>query len=408
MTKPDVLILADRQDAPFLDTQRRSEHWNVHWKIIDYQRWWESIGEIRELMTRHNIGFVMYSRNDQVVNRIGIGLITKTLSTGYSSFSGIDDESRIDQMKVCYDDFMACDCLLDYTGGPVIPASGGNTGGTYSLIFDTEQLGGVRYGLPRILELLNKYGIRATFFITNLVKKVYPDVLKIIVSQGHEVGLHGLRHEYLSGLRREEQQHLLKNMMEDFNIEINGANFVGRMDETTVRAMIDNRLNYFLYPSRASFRFLSYRPVSGIPSLIRLPEGTIRALPISLETYSAPWFSIRNMIDSAISESRKCEFPHISILCHCFRDGNLKHTGVTEKLLKYLTEKRMQPVVLGKLLNKLEDGEDISIETNELKRFISGDRGRTRLPRAWRDLSGMVIENPLMVYRFFRGNRGTF
>ena len=50
-------------------------------------------------------------------------------------------------------------------------------------------------GLPRLLDLYDKYGVKATFFYTGHIAKLYPDVVKKAYERGHEVGSHGLTHE---------------------------------------------------------------------------------------------------------------------------------------------------------------------------------------------------------------------
>lgn len=49
--------------------------------------------------------------------------------------------------------------------------------------------------LPRILSLLEKGGVRATFFVEGLNAELYPDALREIDAAGHEVAYHGWRHE---------------------------------------------------------------------------------------------------------------------------------------------------------------------------------------------------------------------
>lgn len=409
MKKPNILIIADKDDVRFLDPKRQSNHWNISWKVLDYNKLHKNIGELQNLVTKHHVDFVVYSRNDQVANRVGIGTVTKKLGTGYSSFSGIDKKDRIGQMVECFNDFMECGRKLDFNlerKKEELPEN--NTGGTFSLIFDTEQLGGVRYGLPRILGLLNRYDVKATFFVTNLMKKVYPNILEEVQEQGHEVGLHGLCHEYLVGLGQEGQASQIKSMREDFSTEISGTNFIGRMDDTTVHALIDNKLKYYVYPLRCHYRLLSYRQVSTVPSLIRLPEGNIWALPISLETYGSQWFSIRNMVDSAISQSKKCEYRHISILCHLFRDGNLQHAEVTEKLLQYLTRRDFQPIILSELVDTLDKQKSDFLATGELKQYFQKEKGRISLPSSWQDFLSAVPENLALLYKLSRRNHGVF
>ena len=50
-------------------------------------------------------------------------------------------------------------------------------------------------GMPRLLDLYDKYGVKATFFYTGHIAKLYPQVVKMAHGRGHEIGSHGLSHE---------------------------------------------------------------------------------------------------------------------------------------------------------------------------------------------------------------------
>ncbi len=50
-------------------------------------------------------------------------------------------------------------------------------------------------GMPRLLDLYEKYGVKATFFYTGHIAQLYPDVVRMAHERGHEVGSHGLTHE---------------------------------------------------------------------------------------------------------------------------------------------------------------------------------------------------------------------
>jgi len=54
---------------------------------------------------------------------------------------------------------------------------------------------GSRQGIPRILRLLERHDIRASFFVPAVVAKLYPEETRAFVDAGHEVGLHGWIHE---------------------------------------------------------------------------------------------------------------------------------------------------------------------------------------------------------------------
>ena len=74
---------------------------------------------------------------------------------------------------------------------------------------------GPRTGAPRILKVLDRYGIKAGWFIPAWIVERYPDLCREIVRRGHEVGHHGYMHEkpfFLPGGVEEEETLLLKSM----------------------------------------------------------------------------------------------------------------------------------------------------------------------------------------------------
>lgn len=54
---------------------------------------------------------------------------------------------------------------------------------------------GNRVGVPRILKLLARYGVKATFFVPAVTALLHPDEQKRIVAEGHEIGVHSWIHE---------------------------------------------------------------------------------------------------------------------------------------------------------------------------------------------------------------------
>jgi peptidoglycan-N-acetylglucosamine deacetylase len=59
---------------------------------------------------------------------------------------------------------------------------------------------GSRVGVPRILKLLEQAAIPATFFVPAVSALLHPDEQRRVVSEGHELGLHGWIHEVNSML----------------------------------------------------------------------------------------------------------------------------------------------------------------------------------------------------------------
>lgn len=54
---------------------------------------------------------------------------------------------------------------------------------------------------PQILQVLEEYGAKATFFVLGKNVETHPEFAQDIVAQGHEIGTHGYRHDHpwLSG-----------------------------------------------------------------------------------------------------------------------------------------------------------------------------------------------------------------
>lgn len=71
-----------------------------------------------------------------------------------------------------------------------------------------------KVGVPRLLKLFEKYGIKATWFIPGHSLESFPDECRAIMDAGHEVGLHGYSHENPIALSREQEAYILDYTME--------------------------------------------------------------------------------------------------------------------------------------------------------------------------------------------------
>ena len=67
-----------------------------------------------------------------------------------------------------------------------------------------------RVGLPRLLKVLDKYRVPASFFVTGVTATFYPDVIKQIMASGrHEIGVHGWIHENNTSVAPDEERRLV-------------------------------------------------------------------------------------------------------------------------------------------------------------------------------------------------------
>lgn len=72
---------------------------------------------------------------------------------------------------------------------------------------------GARAGLPRVLRLLEKHKIPASFFVPAVSAMLHEPGMQAIVKAGHEVGLHGWIHERNSQLDEATERELMKKAL---------------------------------------------------------------------------------------------------------------------------------------------------------------------------------------------------
>jgi peptidoglycan/xylan/chitin deacetylase (PgdA/CDA1 family) len=68
---------------------------------------------------------------------------------------------------------------------------------------------GARQGVPRILDVLGRAGVPASFYVPAVVALLYPDEQRRVVAEGHEVALHGWIHERNSVLPEAAERDLM-------------------------------------------------------------------------------------------------------------------------------------------------------------------------------------------------------
>ena len=68
---------------------------------------------------------------------------------------------------------------------------------------------GSRVGVPRLLAILDRFGVKATFFVPAVSVLLHPDEQRRIVGEGHEIGLHGWIHELNSALSYDAERDLM-------------------------------------------------------------------------------------------------------------------------------------------------------------------------------------------------------
>lgn len=75
---------------------------------------------------------------------------------------------------------------------------------------------GPRVGIWRILDLLERFGIKGSFFVPGSVAEFYPELLPALLERGHEIGLHGYFHELVSQVTDEQFSEALEASLHIF------------------------------------------------------------------------------------------------------------------------------------------------------------------------------------------------
>ncbi|HHY42270.1 MAG TPA: polysaccharide deacetylase family protein [Thermoanaerobacterales bacterium] len=103
--------------------------------------------------------------------------------------------------------------------------------------------------IPPLLEIFKEKNVKATFFIEGRWAEKYPDLLKLIYDNGHEIGNHGYSHAHHAQLSYEQNLNEIKKaeqVIEDI-LGVKTTLFAppyGEFSEQTVKAA--NSMNYRL------------------------------------------------------------------------------------------------------------------------------------------------------------------
>ncbi len=73
----------------------------------------------------------------------------------------------------------------------------------------TQRSYGPEVGVWKVLDMLERNGIKGTFYIPGYTARLHPEPVKRIVEAGHSVGLHGYMHETMESLSETQENELM-------------------------------------------------------------------------------------------------------------------------------------------------------------------------------------------------------
>ena len=145
---------------------------------------------------------------------------------------------------------------------------------------------GAKVGVPRLLELLSKYSIVATFFVPAWVIERNETLIKEIASKGHEIAHHGYRHEWPDMSDPSKEEEILLKGMEIIQKTIGQRAYGYRSPagEYTPSTLSFLQKHGFTYSSSMMDDIVPYKHV------IEGKQSTLVELPVHWSIDDAPYF----------------------------------------------------------------------------------------------------------------------
>ncbi len=206
-------------------------------------------------------------------------------------------------------------------------------------------------GMPALLDLYAKYDIKSTFFFTGYIAKLYPEIVKMVLPFGHEVGSHGLSHKKEDGfdvmplkkqiLHLSESKKILEDLIGEEVISFRAPAL--RVNSDTAIAL-DN-CQYKIDSSVASQRFDMFMSFGGLKKLNWL---TAPRMPYRSSKSTLFKKGNGNLIEVPLTASI---LPYLSTTMRIFPTL----TGYQRKLMAFETAKTGKPIVFDTHPNEFID-----------------------------------------------------
>lgn len=216
-------------------------------------------------------------------------------------------------------------------------------------------------GMPLLLDLYAKYNVKSTFFFTGYIAKLYPEIVKMILPYGHEVGSHGLSHAKENGFDVMSLKKQIEHLSESKSIleNISGEEIISfrapalRVNNDTAIALAET--GFKIDSSVASQRFDMFMSFGGMQKLhwLTAPRLPYRTSPDSLFKKGSG-----NLVEVPLSASI---VPYLSTTMRIFP----ALTSIQRRLMALETRKTGKPIVFDTHPNEFIDESDEERQVNK-------------------------------------------
>lgn len=152
---------------------------------------------------------------------------------------------------------------------------------------------GMTEGLPRLLDLLSAEDVRGTFFTTGEMARRFPDVIKRLVTEGHELACHGDLHRDFTTLTRAEAQIELRESLATLRAFAPVVSFRApylRFPSEYLSLLVAEGLQ--LDSSAARYKFgRNHQNARVVPGLVRVPASVTSSALRLPAVIRAPWLA---------------------------------------------------------------------------------------------------------------------
>ncbi|MFX1283348.1 MAG: polysaccharide deacetylase family protein [Promethearchaeota archaeon] len=205
----------------------------------------------------------------------------------------------------------------------------------------------IRRGVPRILSLLNKHEIKATFFVCGWVAEKYPELTKKIVANEHEIAAHGYLHEYFDTLSIDVEKAIIDDttkILEQYAKKVYGFRApYFKLSSDTLKLIMD-----------AGYIYDSSLMADDHPYFLSFPESQNKMVEFPVEWFLDDWvifedhqqsptvaFDIWKSQFDAILEMEDIQ-SNLRILNYTFHPACIGHAyriNVLDRLISYMKTK---------------------------------------------------------------------